>query len=329
MILSLLLGACAYRGENRFPLDPQYPQYEDTLGYLNRISAINPKLVKHRIIGFSGEERLPIYAIELGRGERKILIIGQHHGDEVLGQAISMYLGESLSRRYSSEERIRKLLDTYSLWIVPTINPEGWRLVSSGSIKSKRKNNRDTDGNGKLDIRTDGVDLNRNYPIFWDLDGESNHLSSYFKGPSPASEEEVKSIISLGRQQNFALAIFYHSSVLGELNETIFLPAVDEESGQFLGLQDIAARYAELLPRDYQKGTYTLHRGSTSKLGNARNFFYHSLGVPAMLVEIGGVNKEGKSIIHPPGNILSLIQKRHAEALVRLLEELAAEQDEG
>lgn len=320
MLLGLHFAACAYKGVNTFPLDPAYPAFDTFLDDLNDISRINPGLVKHRIIGFTDTEELPLYAIELGKGPRNILIIGQHHGDEVLGVAVSLYQARSLAQDYGRSERVTRLLDEFTLWILPTINPEGWRLVSRGITKVKRKNNSDTDGNGRFDLRTDGVDLNRNYPIFWDRDGESRPISSYYKGPAPASESEVKSIMALGRRQDFELALFYHSSVSGALNETIFLPAVDEPTERFLALQELAGLYAASVPRDYQKGTYILHTGNTSKVGNARNFFYHSLGVPAMLIEVGGVNKEGQSIIHPSQHMLKRIQKRHLEALFRTLE---------
>lgn len=322
LFLGLGLSACAYKGINTFPLEPVYPKFESLLEELNEISRINPTIAKHRIIGFSDTEKLPIYAIELGKGPRNVLVIGQHHGDEVLGLALSLHLAKELAQDYANNARGMQLLDKYTLWIVPTINPEGWRPVSQGLCRIKRKNNRDTDGNGKLDLRTDGVDLNRNYPIFWDLDKESRPLSSYFKGPAPASEGEVKSIIALARKLNFELALFYHSSISGNLNESIFLPAVDEPSPSFMHLQSLGELYARSVPRDYQKGHYILHKGNTSKVGNARNFFYHSLGVPAMLIEIGGVNKAGKSIIHPGEAMVKRILKRHLEAVIITLEAL-------
>ncbi|MDD2597125.1 MAG: M14 family metallopeptidase [Candidatus Cloacimonetes bacterium] len=321
-ILALMSSSCAYKGVNTFPLDPLYPRQDTLLQSLNAISQRQPGLARHRIIGFSDTEHLPLYAIELGRGERQILIIGQHHGDEVLGVGLGTYVAEQMTESYATNKRVKDLLDQFTLWIIPTINPEGWRPVSSGVLKNKRKNNRDTDGNKRLDLRTDGVDLNRNYPVFWDLDGESNPISSYYKGPAPASESEVQSVILLGRQQNFEFAVFYHSSASGALNETIFLPAVDSPDSTFTKLQELADLYAGSVPRDYRPGTYRLHRGSTSKVGNARNFFYHSLGVPAMLIEIGGVDKDGKSIIHPPAKMLKRIQKRHYSAILDLLEKL-------
>jgi len=321
-IALIFMTSCAYQGVNQYPLSKAYPSPQDLLPHMNQLSVEYPNLMMHRIIGFTETEYLPIYAIELGKGQRNILIIGQHHGDEMLGVALSFHLIESLSKRYHQDSDLRQLLEDYKLWIVPSINPEGWRVVSEGKARVKRKNNRDTDGNGRFDIRTDGVDLNRNYPVFWDLDQETNPQSSFYKGPNPASEKEIQAMIALGRRVDFELAIFYHSSLTGALSERIFLPAVEEEKPDFLRLQEIADFYAQNVPRDYYRGTYTLHRGNTSQVGNARNFFYHSLGVPGMLIEIGGVNKDGQSIIHPPDKMVRRIVQRHEKALLKTLEKM-------
>lgn len=318
----ILLASCAYQGVNEYPLASAYPAPRDLVPKMNELASRHPGLLVHRIIGFTETEYLPIHAIELGRGQRNILIIGQHHGDEMLGVALAFQLFESLSERYHKHDEVQKLLDEYTIWIVPSLNPEAWRLVSDGQARTKRKNNRDTDGNGKLDIRTDGVDLNRNYPVFWDIDSETNHLSPFYKGPHPASEKEIQAIIALGRKIKFDLAIFYHSSLTGALNETIFLPAVAEANEDFQALQSLAEFYAQNVPRDYLPGSYLLHRNSSSKVGNARNFFYHSLDVPAMLIEIGGVNKAGKSIIHPPNKMVRRIITRHERALLKTLQRM-------
>jgi len=316
----MLITACAYQGVNQYPLSRAYPRQDELVGRLNELSEKYPGAFQYRIIGFSGTENLAIHAVELGKGERNILIIGQHHADEMLGVAISLHIIEELSRSYQKDAGMKELLQEYRLWIIPSLNPEGWRVVSAGLTRVKRKNNRDTDGNGKFDIRSDGVDLNRNYPVFWDLDGETNHFSSFYKGEAPASEEEIKAIIALGRRIPFELAVFYHSSLTGALSERIFLPAVKTESERFLRLRDMAEYYAKNSPRDYHRGTYTVHTGTSSRVGNARNFFYHSLEVPAMLIEVGGVNRQGQSIIHPPQKMVERISKRHKKALLKLLE---------
>lgn len=319
----LLLGSCAYQGVNQYPFSLAIPRYHDLLPFLNSIMADHPGSIQHRILGFSGSERLPLYAVEMGRGERNILIIGQHHADELLGVAICEHMIRELSEGSESDAGIRKVLDEYRIWIVPSLNPEGWRVVSEGLARIKRKNNRDTDDNGKLDLRTDGVDLNRNYPIFWDQDTETNHMSSYFKGSAPSSEDEVKAIINLARKVPFELAIFYHSSITGALNERIFLPAVNDEDPRFLKLREQADFYAARATRDYFRGIYSVHRGSSSRVGNARNFFYHSQNAGAMLIEVGGVNRKGQSIIHPPEKMVKRINKRHYKAFIALMQHMS------
>ncbi len=102
------------------------------------------------------------------------------------------------------------------------------------------------------------------------------------------------------------------------------MPAVAEESSSYLKLQELAEFYAAKVPRDYYRGTYTVHRGSSSRVGNARNFFYHSQNAAAMLIEVGGVNRWGQSITHPSQNMVERINKRHFKAFMALLKYMSA-----
>ena len=316
----IILVSCAPARGNMYPLAPNYIREEKLYEELLRLTQLQPALAQIRIIGFSGKENIPIYALEIGKkqAKRQILIIGQHHGDEVLGVNVSLAWAEKLISGYAKDEQISKLLNNYRFWIIPTINPEGWRIVSSGQYQFKRKNNRDTDGNKKLDLRTDGVDLNRNYPVFWDIDPESNPQSPYYKGTEPASENEVKSIVSLAQQHNFALAIFLHSSASGAYSEKLYLPAKGGDTALYAQTKALATLYAKAVKKDYASGTYEVHDGVSSEVGNARNFFFHRLGTRAFLVEIGGINAKGRSVIHPDDKMLQKIVTKHIKALAKL-----------
>lgn len=323
--LQALLGlaSCAPARGNVYPLSQGYIREDSLYKEITRISSLQPALAQVRIIGFSGTENSPLYALEIGRKQatRKALLIGQHHGDEVLGVNVSLAFAEHLL----TEPACRKILQNCSLWIVPSLNPEGYRIVSSGQFQFKRKNNRDTDGNKRLDLRTDGVDLNRNYPVFWDLDPDTNPQSPYFKGAEPASERETQAIISLAQQQEFYLAIFLHSSASGAYSEKLYLPARGNGSDLYQQTQALAQSYAQAVKRDYQRGYYEVHTGPSSEVGNARNYFFHRLGSRAFLVEIGGINKLGQSIIHPPDRILKKIVQKQVRALTKIFLELSAE----
>ncbi len=323
-VILMCLVSCAPAKGNMYPLTPNYIRETKLYAELQRLTQLQPALVQNRIIGFSSHENLPIYALEIGKkqAKRQVLIIGQHHGDEVLGVNVSLAWAEKLLNGYKTDESIKNLLDKYRFWIVPTINPEGWRIVSSGQFQFKRKNNRDTDGNKKLDLRTDGVDLNRNYPVFWDIDPESNPESPYYKGTEPASENEVKSVVSLAQQQNFALAIFLHSSASGAYSEKLYLPAKGGDSTLYAQTKTLATIYAKAVKKDYATGTYEVHNGISSEVGNARNFFFHRLGTRAFLMEIGGINAKGQSIIHPGDKMLQKIVNKHLNALTKLFDRL-------
>ncbi len=317
LVLLTSLMSCASAKGNVYPLPEGYLKQDQLYGRLSELSKLKPALVQLRIIGFSSTENLPIYALELGKKQAKqeILLIGQHHGDEVLGVNLSLAFAEKLLTGFGTDKKVDAILDNYRFWIVPTLNPDAFRIVSSGQYQYKRKNNRDTDGNKQLDLRTDGVDLNRNYPIFWDLDPETNINSPYYKGPEPASENEVKAIISLAQQHRFTLAIFFHSSASGAYSERLYLPARANGSQLYAQTLAIAKNYARRVKKDYQPGTYEVHEGVTSEVGNARNFFFHSLGTKAFLVEIGGINAKGQSVIHPGEKMLQKIIKKHLVAL--------------
>ncbi|NLK49579.1 MAG: hypothetical protein GX294_02910 [Candidatus Cloacimonetes bacterium] len=327
----LMMAACASTGSNVFPLERGYLKEELLYGNLKAIAAINPGLVKVRLIGFGSGSETPIYALEIGdpKAKGRVLIIGQHHGEEVLGIELSVALAHTLAQEWKRHKQWSKILEEYQIWIVPTINPEGWRAVSSGELARKRKNNRVTNKNKTFDIRTDGVDLNRNYPVFWADQVPVPHTHPNYKGERPATEPEVQAIISLAEKQDFELAFFYHSSASGNYSETIYLPAWVQsdavQEARINSLMDFAKGYAILVKRDYQDGYYHVAEGNSSRVGNARNYFFHTHDTDALLIEIGGINQEGISVIHPPVRMMRKIVDKNINALRSVLYERALE----
>ncbi len=325
LLFLLLPVACAVSKGNVYPLSSGYLREEGLFARLKALSELNPALVRLHIIGFSSTENLPLYLLWVGRAKapRKVLIIGQHHGDEVLGLELSLAWAEELARRAAKDKKINSILDEYQFFILPTINPEGFRVVSSGKYQYKRKTNRDTNRNGILDLRTDGVDLNRNYPVFWDEDSPVAVTHPNYKGNAPASEEEVKAVIALAQQHRFEIGIFFHSSASGAYSEKIFLPAIDagnqRQQERYERLLKFTSEYAKLLKRDYAKGHYEVSSGGSSRVGNARNYFFHMHDTDAFLVEIGGINASGISVIHPPSSKKDKIIAMHVNALRTIL----------
>lgn len=306
---------------NSYPLDSAYIRQHELPQRLKQIDKSGENIVKLHLIGFSTNEEHAIHALEIGstHAKRNVLLIGQHHGDEVLGVETVMAFAEYLTENHKSNSRVKAILDQFRFWIIPTINPEAYRVVSSGEYPWKRKNNSDTNKNRKFEIRTDGVDLNRNYPVFWADDIITQQESPYFKGFAPMSETEIIAVMQLAEKVDFEFAIFYHSSATGAYSEKIYLPwynpAVEEEKNLHDDAQQAAELYAVHVPKDYEKGTYEVHTGYNSRVGNARNYFFHTHQTKAWLVEIGGINRFGISVIHPKAKVMKQNVKKHVAAL--------------
>lgn len=322
-----LLGSCAQNSGNIYPLDNAYLSFSSLEGSLAKFVSYGPIWSELKIIGFSGTEQLPIHAIRIGKKDapRKVLVIGQHHGDEVLGIEVAFAIARQLQEPRSKD--FKAILEQFQIWIIPTINPEGWQSTSQGTYQWKRKNNRDTNGNGKLDLREDGVDLNRNYPSFWAEDQLTSTSGPYYKGSAAASEPEIQAVLAFAKEHSFELAIFYHSSASGAFSEKLYLPWHDKKnkqmSARYHELEKQTQLYASQVKKDYRKGNYEVQSGLSSRMGNARNYFFHALNTNAFLIEIGGINESGIPVVHPDAKMMRLICEKHVAAFNTLLLSLA------
>ncbi|GAB3664744.1 hypothetical protein GCM10027596_29660 [Nocardioides korecus] len=127
------------------------------------------QVVATRVIGRSVRGR-PIVAYEKGNpaASRTVLLMGQMHGNESAGPVTARYV----VRRLAVDSDVR-------LWVVPTMNPDG-------AARHTRKNAR-------------GVDLNRNWPTDGWRTADRSRRSSAYRGPSPASEPEVRAVAAFLR----------------------------------------------------------------------------------------------------------------------------------
>jgi protein MpaA len=114
-------------------------------------------------IGTSAQGR-GIYAYRLGpaTATRKMVVIGQMHGNERVGVAVAWTLMS------------RPVPPGVQLWVISTMNPDGYAA------------NRRTNAHG--------VDLNRNFPSTdWRRRGAG---TTTYSGPAAASEPETKAVVA-------------------------------------------------------------------------------------------------------------------------------------
>ena len=121
----------------------------------------------------------PLVAVRAGDPEsaRKALVVGNIHGDEPAGTAVT----RQLLRHFRDIAGV-------DLWVVKTVNPDGL-------ARRTRRNSH-------------GVDLNRNFSYRWQ--GGVSASSGYYPGRRPFSEPESRAIRELVGQVQPQLSIWFH-----------------------------------------------------------------------------------------------------------------------
>ena len=280
-------------------------------------------------IGYSTQDSLPIYAVKLSananirEAEPKVLILGQCHAEEIYGVEIAMeIIKQFLYPDQNKKQFLQEGLFGSEIWIVPTHNPEGLRVVHGWNRNDEylldhtfRKSIRDVTNYGVVDYQVgighdhDGVDLNRNYDFNWSFGDTLLQPCSgsgcttypddfdYYRGEYPESELEVQAIVNLAREQNFLLSIAYHSSRSGRIDRYIIYPwawkdkckcdvtELKQHSPGFNLIESLGVELASIVT-SYQNQDYQ-HTGSSYRKGNAQDWFYSETGCIQYLIEAG------------------------------------------
>ena len=123
-----------------------------------------------------------ITALQLGKGDRKILLTAAHHGNESLtGLVLWRFLGEYCAALRSESaicgEQALELYHNSMVYLVPLVNPEGADLVC-GCIRPDSEEYRAASAMAQQHpevpfpsgwkANLSGVDLNLNYPTRWE-----------------------------------------------------------------------------------------------------------------------------------------------------------------
>ena len=58
--------------------------------------------------------------------------VGNMHGDETVGRQLLIYLAEYLLQQYGRNPRITRLVDNTDIYLMPTMNPDGFANAKVG-----------------------------------------------------------------------------------------------------------------------------------------------------------------------------------------------------
>ena len=166
-----------------------YHDYNELTEFLVNVSNTYPSITNLISIGQSVQGR-ELWVIEISDNpgvnevEPEFRYIANMHGDETVGREMSVYLIDWLCSNYGVSERATNLINNTSIYIMPSMNPDGFEL-------GQRNNAND-------------VDLNRDFPDqFQDPNNSVN-------GRQP----ETRSVMQWSEQHNFILSANMHTGAL-------------------------------------------------------------------------------------------------------------------
>lgn len=112
---------------------PSYHSHAELTKVFANLTEKYPKLAKIHSLGKSVDAQ-DLIAIEITKdvGERKLLVpmfkfVGNMHGDETVGREMLIYLAQYLLDNYGISQEITHLVDSTDIYLMPTMNPDGFQ----------------------------------------------------------------------------------------------------------------------------------------------------------------------------------------------------------
>lgn len=216
----IILGGAMYYGGIVNPYKAY--SYEDLVSDSVRLNLSYPTFLRVQTIGLSTEGR-KLLLVSLGKGEKKILLCGAHHGREYISASFLMKMAEEYAVYYKNSMKAEgfdagKILNEVTIHIVPMVNPDGVAICRR-ALKNKEQPNKIKairllgSSYSEWKANANGVDLNRHYPCLWEKlkTGVLSPASEGFKGYSAASEPEVKAMMRLCTEQDYISSASFHT----------------------------------------------------------------------------------------------------------------------
>jgi len=166
-----------------------YPTYTQYDSIMRKFSTDYPSLCRLDTIGTSVNGRLVLVVkisdnVAVDESEPEVFYSSTMHGDELAGYVLMLRLADYLLKNYSSDVRIKNMVDNLEIWINPLANPDG--TYRSGNVISS-----------PVRANANGIDLNRNFPDPMD--------------PAIVPEKETLDMMAFMRKHRFVLSANFHS----------------------------------------------------------------------------------------------------------------------
>jgi carboxypeptidase D len=132
---------------------PAFGNYHDHVEMSNLLldyATRFPDITKLSVAGFSTQGR-EMWVLQISDRpgvteslEPKFKYVGNIHGDETVGRELCLYMIDFLLTNYGTDSRVTNLVDSTNIFILPSVNPDGFELARRGNANN--------------------IDLNRDFP---------------------------------------------------------------------------------------------------------------------------------------------------------------------
>jgi murein tripeptide amidase MpaA len=190
----------------------KYHNYESIKTFYKTLAENNRELVTYvPSIGQSveGRDMIALHITASKSPERlKYYIQCQIHAREWISGATCQYLAKKLVESYTTDHKVKNLLDQLEFVMVPVVNPDGYEYTWKQN-RLWRKNRSYNEGSSCR-----GVDLNRNFEKGWGVEERSNTApcSETYHGLRANSEPEVRNVVEYFKKHRpIAVGLDMHS----------------------------------------------------------------------------------------------------------------------
>ena len=248
--------------------------FEELEQEIKNIALLYPNI----LVGIFGEseDNRPLYELEIGSGEKAVIILGGVHGRESVNPAVLLQIVRDIGYLFEQEDPVvTDLLKEYRIIFIPLLNPDGYEIARAGfsAIQNEKLRNEAIEKNissieWKANAR--GVDLNRNFPsISYQAESEEDYAGS---------EAESRALIRLIRENTNAGMLDFHSR-----GEVIYY--YRKAMGDVYNARQL--RLAQYLAEEsgYSLGTAEDEFAGDGIGGNTVHFYSEYTKMPAITVE--------------------------------------------
>ena len=278
---------------SRNPME-DYHDYNELTDFLQDIASNYPDITRLESIGQSVQGR-ELWVMEISDNpgvneiEPEFKYVANMHGDETVGRELSLYLIQWLVEEYGVSSRATDLINNTAIFIMPSMNPDGFE-------------------NGSR-YNANGADLNRDFP------DQFNDPNNSINGRQP----ETIAVMEWNDEHNFVLSANMHTGAL-----VVNYPYDGPSSGVYSATPDdelfvhISLAYADEHP-DMASG------GFSNGITNGAQWYALSGGMQDWnYVWEGGcdVTLEQHQVKWPDSNQLAGLWEEHREPMIAYIEEI-------